>query len=464
MNFLLIVSIFIKGIAAVVEIIPSTILTNRFGVSSYGDYSYYVNLVEISYWVFFSGMIKLNAFYLSDHNTDIRVFRKKYLLFYFLPILLILFFLSLFSENRLFTICTLALVGCFFAFDRSSRELARGRGYKFLIGEYLVGRFFLMIAFLLFALFSKKMSLPFLLIIYGIQYLVILLWFRFSCGKKRETETETKVDLRKLRHYQQSDIAWGLIGQSPILLQHIFVGAYETGFVSIVVVIKKLVNFISGPVAKIFLPEFSRLYRENKKEEIRLVYRRIIEIQMFFVSMIGLLLVGFPDLVLRIFSPGLTKYTEIFRWSSVAFLLVSGLGPGSGLMQMTGQERKENHWRWITILLMVAVWILTMNKPLFALYGLLVQAVAEGLIKYFLICKWFQRSPISFGRYALLWIPVFVISVGVKSLGLDSSFLALIVCSMLCMVLTGCILLMDPDIRSKIIKILHVRLQTSGGK
>ena len=61
--FAMILSIGIKGISAVVEIAIQMLITNGVGVSEYGDYTFFVSLIEGAYFLLFSGSIKLNTFY-----------------------------------------------------------------------------------------------------------------------------------------------------------------------------------------------------------------------------------------------------------------------------------------------------------------------------------------------------------------------------------------------------------------
>ena len=68
--FAMILSIGIKGISAVVEIAIQMLITNGVGVSEYGNYTFFVSLIEGAYFLLFSGSIKLNTFYLSTPETN----------------------------------------------------------------------------------------------------------------------------------------------------------------------------------------------------------------------------------------------------------------------------------------------------------------------------------------------------------------------------------------------------------
>ena len=119
------------------------------------------------------------------------------------------------------------------------------------------------------------------------------MWFKWQKKNTyKQYMQEKAIDINKLWQFQQSDIATGLINQSPVILQYIFVNTYETGFIGIVLLIKKIVNFITGPTAKVFLPQFSKLYKQKKIDEICDFFKIIIQLQMLFISVIAVILLG----------------------------------------------------------------------------------------------------------------------------------------------------------------------------
>lgn len=451
---LLISSVGIKAISAVLEICIQMIITQTFGIVGYGNYSFYVNAIEMAFWLLFSGIIKCNTFYLADDSVSISRFKKHYYLRYVLPILVCFSLITMISHEWIYLLSVGGLALFFRAYDQSSEFLARKQEMTSLLGEYLIGRLVFVVLLGAF-IFFKVEQVAVLITLYSLQYGIIILWF--TCRSKTirsNNREEIPVKINKLWQYQQSDIAYGLIGQSPVILQYLSVGAYEAGFAGIVVVVKRLVNFISGPTAKIFLPEFSRLYQQGNISKIRSFYLLIIQIQMLFVSVIAVALIGFSELILRMFSPELAEHTMVFQMVSVGFLLVASLGPGAGLMQMTGQEKTENHMRWITIALMFFVWFVMRENRFFAIYGLCAQAISEGLIKYFFVCRWFKKAPISIWRYGLLWLPAIIICISIHLLKLSENYLALFLSCGLCFISTGFILIMQEDVRHQLMGML----------
>ena len=116
----------------------------------------------------------------------------------------------------------------------------------------------------------------------------------------------------------------------PILLQYFFTGAFEAGIVSVVLMVKKLVNFISGPTAKVFLPEFSRMYHAGDKAGIKRCYASIMRIQMLFAGSMAVVLVGYPQVLLSILAEELLPYTKQFVGCALVFILIATLGPAAG--------------------------------------------------------------------------------------------------------------------------------------
>ena len=107
------------------------------------------------------------------------------------------------------------------------------------------------------------------MLLYVFQYLVIIVLFLVFRKVKMEKgqDISENVSLKKWGSYQRADIIQSMIAQMPVLVQYVFSGAFEAGVVSVVLTVKKMINFISGPSAKVFLPEFSRLYRNGEKEK-----------------------------------------------------------------------------------------------------------------------------------------------------------------------------------------------------
>ena len=445
--FAMIISIAIKAISAVVEIAIQMLITNGVGVSEYGNYTFFVSLIEGGYFLLFSGSIKLNTFYLSTPSSSLTSFKKKFNYYYVLPLTAIMVIAFGLMKNPLGVVAAIILLIYYFAYDSSSTFFSRGYQLPALLGEYLFGRVVLLIGVLAVVKLDKATSLI-LLALYGIQFVTMLLWFAPFRGRLQPGTDEIVVPMRKLIEYQVSDVANSLISYSPTVLQYVVGGAFTAGFTGIVSLVKKFINFISGPTAKVFLPEFSRLYKNGERDKLEQSYLMIVRIQMVFIGTIGAVLIGFPNLILHMFSPELEQYSSVFTGTAVSLLLIAGIGPVTGMLQMTGNESICNRNQWISIGIMIFVCVLLHKEPLFAVYGLCAQALVEGSMKYYSVCKWFGKNVVPLKNYVLLWLPVALLRVLVDRMGWQYSYLALVSCALLVFIWNLIFALKDPMVKA----------------
>ena len=115
---------------------------------------------------------------------------------------------------------------------------------------------------------------------------------------------------------------------------------------------------------------------------------------MMFAGPLAVALTGYPEAVLEILAEELIPYTGMFMGCSLIFIFAATLGSCGGLMQMTGNERMDNRCREAAVLLMILIFALMRKDPLFALYGLGVQTLAESVSKYICVCRWLKKAPV----------------------------------------------------------------------
>lgn len=452
--FAMILSIGIKAISAIVEIAIQMLITNGVGVSEYGEYTFFVSLIEGAYFVLFSGSVKLNTFYLSTPSASLLGFKRKYTLCFVTPIIAVVIAAFAMMKNPYGVLAGIILYIYYFAFDMSGEFFSRGIQIQALLGEYLFGRIVLLIGMLVAIKMNKATGIV-LLILYGLQFVTMLLWFAPYKHTLNQGVDDVVVPVKKLMEYQMSDVANSLISYSPTILQYIIGGAFTAGFTGIISIVKRFINFISGPTAKVFLPEFSRLYKSGQKEKLEQSYLMIVRIQMAFIGTIGCVLVDFPHLILKMFSPDLIQYSSIFTVAACSLLLVAGIGPVTGALQMTGNERVCNRNQWISIGAMLLVWVLLHKEPLFAVYGLCVQAVIEGGMKYYSVCKWFGKNIVPIKNYILLWLPVGIIRVIVDLARWQYSLTAFVLSTVVVLVWNSVFAMRDPMIKNAVIEKLR---------
>ena len=446
----MILSIGIKAVSAVVEIAIQMLITNKVGISEYGSYTFFVSLIEGGYYLLFSGSIKLNTYYLSTPASSLSTFKKRFSVFYVLPVTMVFTLASTVMGNSLWLAAAMILLLFYFAYDASSVFFSRGHQLPALLGEYLIGRIAMLLSLITIIRLDRVTSLT-LLLLYGLQFATMLLWFSLFRRKIRPGVEEVRVPMRKLAEYQISDVATSLISYSPAILQYLVGGAFTAGLTGIISLVKKFINFISGPTAKVFLPEFSRLYKNDEREKLAQSYLMIVRIQMVFLSTIGSVLIGFPHLILHMFSPELEQYGGVFTATAVCLLLIAGIGPVTGLLQMTGNEHVCNRNQWISIGFMILTCVTFRGQALFAIYGLCVQALTEGFLKYISVCRWFKKNIVPVRNYILLWLPVALLRLTVDYMQWQYSYIALVIGATFAFIWNIAFAMCDPMVKATIV-------------
>ncbi len=445
MNLIFLFSVILKGLGAVLEILLQILITGKLGVSGYGTYSAWINSADLIFWVCFSGLVKCNTFYLSGGKVTIRSFKMKYFLRYALPVLGAAALGVTLGGQAMAVFVPLITMLELLVMDRSSTLITRGQSVTSLVGEYVLGRLLLVVGVAVLGRLNA-LSHTALLVLYVLQYAAVLCFFLLRQRRGQHfSDISEEVSLKKWSAYQRSDLMHSLIEQMPVVMQFFFAGAFEAGVVSVVLLVKKLINFISGPTAKIFLPEFSRLYHAGEYENIRTVYGSIMRIQMLVVGPLAVVLLGFPRVILGILAQELVAYDRLFMGCSVIFLLVATLGPCGGILQMTGNEKTDNRIRAWALGLMGLVMLLTRRDPYFVLYGLCVQVAAEAAAKYYFISRWMKRSPTSLVTYGTWWLLPTAVIAAAYGLGCNDSIWMMLLLAGGVFVLSGIRELRDPE-------------------
>ena len=138
MNFIFILSVILKGIGAVLEIALQILLTKLIGLSGYGSYSTWISGADLLFWVFFSGLIKCNTYYLSRGSSSLSHFKKLYYIRYMLPLAAVFVLVLILLKRPAFCIILAITIAETFIMDQSSTLLARGIYHTSLIGEYIL--------------------------------------------------------------------------------------------------------------------------------------------------------------------------------------------------------------------------------------------------------------------------------------------------------------------------------------
>lgn len=438
MNLIFLLSVLLKGIGALLEILLQIMITREIGISGYGSYTSWITAADLIFWICFSGLVKCNTFYLSGREVTIDRFKRKYAFGYVLPVLTAVAVLAVFGTKDLFA-CVIPIITVLelTVLDHSSMLLARGKSQTSVIGEYVLGRCILVVGVGILKLLGRLNQYT-LLALYVVQYAVVFVFFILSEKKQTQNfeDISGEVSLKKWGAFQRSDLMHSMTEQMPVVLQYLFAGAFEAGVVSIVLLVKKLINFISGPTAKVFLPEFSRLYHAGDRKKICQAYASIMRIQMLVVGPLAVVLLGFPGVVLGILAPELNGYTGLFRLCSAIFLLAAALGPCGGILQMTENERMDNWCRGTALILMLLIMFMMRKDAYFVLYGLCTQIAVEATIKYLCICRWMKKAPMAIREYAAWWLLPAIAIITAYVAGWSNSFGFMVLLTGLVLILT----------------------------
>lgn len=438
-------SIGIKGFGAVLEVLLQIIILRFLNVDGYGSYGYYIGIAEIGYWIFFSGITKCNLFYGSQCKKDLSGFRKNYYIKYVCPVLILCAGVSVYKKSFLLLLTTALLGMETLVFEKSSRLLAAGKYSLSLIGEYCLGRCFITAGAFVLGMWNC-LTLESLVFLYLCQYAVIFVVFTVRGRLPKGTE-KADVSVKKLAAYQYGDVLVGIIHKAPVILEYLFTGAFAAGFVQLIALVRTLVAFVSGPTSKVFLPSFARLHRTGEYDKIRELFQKVIVLQMLFLIPVSVALVGFPDVILGIFSNELLEYSAVFAGISLCFVIALSFGPCSGLLQMTGNEHKDIQIRSFSVVLMVVVWILTGRHELFVLYGIGSQILVENVADYYTVSRILGKMPIGLGRFVFLWLPSILTIFYVRTVCVPQTMLNMMLAVSASMLLYGTIQLMSRQVR-----------------
>ena len=135
MNLIFLLSVMLKGIGALLEVLLQILITGRLEVDGYGTYSAWINSADLIFWVLFSGIVKCNTFYLSGGKTTIRSFKLKYFFRYALPVLGAAILGVTLGGRAMAAFVPVITMLELLILDRSSTLITRGQSITSLVGE-----------------------------------------------------------------------------------------------------------------------------------------------------------------------------------------------------------------------------------------------------------------------------------------------------------------------------------------
>ena len=346
-------------------------------------------------------MTKLNIYY-GAQKIDIIEFKKRYIIRFVLPIVLVttIFLYNSYSVNGILS--SIILIGFITYMDMSSWLLSQKMYFVSQIGEYFIGRIFIFVS-IIFLLFNKiDIDITKLLIVYLMQALIIVSFFSYILYKNFNISIKVipkgVVDIKKLINFQESDFFLGIISYMPVLIQYFSLEAFNTGILAIYLTFNKVITFVSGPTAKVFLPRFSQYYMKGRIEDICRDFEQITKIQYIYLSLVSII-------CLYNLSYILSQIGEFSIFINPLLLLIvlciisTSLGPMGGLLQMIGCDGVEKKIKFISLLSFVIVLYITYGNQFFIFYGLMTQISIETLSYLIIIIIKIGKYPVVLSHY-----------------------------------------------------------------
>lgn len=407
MSLLVLFSLIVKCLGAVLEIGSQAIISQLWSVETYGTYAFFIALADGFYALLFSGIIKFNNFYIPQ-GKNTKQFRKRYYLFYALPLVILSLIISFAIKNTTAICAIVAGFAYLCAMDSSSQMMSYGRYRPALVGEYCIGRSFVILAILVVSIGDNKQECV-LYIIYGLQFCVALVYYVIVNRRRTIPQCDGIVEKGMVKKYvvfQSTEIAHTIIIQTSVIVQFIFGGAFQTAIISIVLVVRKLINFISGPTSKLYQPEFSKRFVSGDQKGLADVYAQITRIQTCFMMPVFTLLISRPEVVLQVYNAELIRYGWLVRATGFVFLTMIAFGPLSNFLPMTGHEKIDTIINWSSVAVMYAMMLCFKDNQYFVVLGFCAQILYVNVFKLALFIKYMRCLPMPIADYfkiAIIW-------------------------------------------------------------
>lgn len=431
MNILVVFSLIVKMFGAVIEVGSQALISQFWGVETYGTYSFFISLAEVFYSLFFSAIIKFNNFYIPQKCASIK-FKRRFYTCYAIPLFGVGFIMAVVLKNsQLIWVCTAGFL-YFCAMDISSKMMSLGRYKSALVGEYCIGRIFI-ILFVAVTIIIPQRRIEYLYAIYALQYVVAIVFYtKYNVKSLKTKEEKQQLEdsvVKKYFIFQLTDIGHMVIMQTSVIVQYIFGGAYQTAIVSIVLVVRKLINFITGPTSKLYQPEFAKKYGTGDMKGLRDVYAQITRTQLCFMMPVFTFLIARPDLLLNIYNKSLVNYCNLVRGTAVVFLIMIAFGPLTNFLCMTGHEKSDTISNWVSVAVMYIIMLLTKKDNYFVVYGFCAQILFSTFYKTVVYIKYTRALTMPFEAYIKLLL-IFAVAILGMRFGPENFIFTVVICGM----------------------------------
>ena len=404
-------SILIKGLSSVLDLSSRAIITKYGSVEEFGSFTLYISIIEMLFFVFYSGMTKFNIYY-GAQNVNLIPFKKKYYLYYAVPLVMLLFGVCYYLFGMIGLMLG-ALTTLYITYmDISSWLLANKLYFASQFGEYFLGRVFFFAILLLLVVENCQINVIYLLSIQIIQYIVVFAFLGLVCYKVlptiKKTLIEAEVGLTKLIDYQQSDFFHGIISYIPIIIQYAALGAYDTGVLAVYMTFNRVITFLSGPTAKVFLPRFSEYFNMGNIKSIINDYNIIIKLQFSYLLIISVFCIFNLDFLLSYFGD-FKRHISLLRSLCLISILFTSLGPLNGFLQMISCEKEEKRIKLSSLLTFIMVILLFHKNSEFIFWGIIGQLFVEMSLLLFTTIRTIHRLPFDIAIYIWFIVELFLL-------------------------------------------------------
>lgn len=392
--------VIVKLLSAFLAFVLSVILARFLGAEGYGAYSFVISMLMLLSIPVQAGLPNLavretSKALVSDDwpiigRIWLRVLRLNFVYFSFLIIILLLF--NYFSDDWINTRRYELFLAGFILVPIASLTLGqsaiiRGLG-KVVVGSAFDGlvRFTMMLALIglsVLVIPDYELKPYHMIVIYvisiSIAYLASLAFLLRQVKGRIQGEIKLHLDSASWRSSLYPLTVIGgiqiLFGYADVFILGMFENDKELGVYRVAVQISSLVVFGLAALNQMLLPNFSRLYTENKMEELQKLVTFSSRIILFLSIIPSAILLVFGELIITyVFGQEYSAGTLALSILIVGNLLNAAFGSVGALLNMTGHEKDS--MRGMLIALAVNM---VLNLILIPIYGMEGAAVATAI-------------------------------------------------------------------------------------
>ncbi|WP_274364313.1 hypothetical protein [Paenibacillus thermotolerans] len=402
---------FIKIFGALSEVIFNGFIARKLGSEIYGELTFVVSFGSLLFFVLFGGKIKHSVKYTSL-GFDLNNFNKKYLFFYAIPTsVLLLGFGYISDDGNIIYIAVFSLL-MFLFMDLNAVLYGIEKTIYALLAEYIVFRISILIIVMAGFFIFKKFDLMFILATYFLGFLLSIA-FQLAVKKKwkdlkAQNYHKERPVYTELFTFQLIEISSNIYTNIPKVLQYIFFGAIQAGYLNIALLVRQMLFFFAGPTNKLFFSHFVKYSSIGDNQKLSETYKNATRWQMFLIMPAFLMIVSYPEIVILIFGEDYINASIVIVITAIATFFDVVAGPNSNFLQMVKKEKLEFKNLIFSLFLFLIMTLLLHSLNAGALIlpiTLLITTISVNALRLLQIKKHFNFYPYSFKEllYILFW-------------------------------------------------------------